>query len=365
MSEQDAATEALILADAYMQARNYRRAAEVLSDVLAGDPRHVEVLVELARAQHALGEHREAERSVSRAIASAPDNATAMCVLAAALGGQHRWAAAVLWAHKAVLAAPGEVAAHHEYARALLGSGDPKAALPVIARLLATNHADVEARVLKGKALSDLKLYWHADAEFVRALKQEPTHAGALHARAANLARRGGFTHALAGFRRAAAVDPTIGDDVRAAMMGTLRAWLGGVTLGAWALTQVATRIEQFDSAAGTSRTAQMAAGIGALVLGGVCLWVARSLPAGAWRKLLGAGRASRGLKIYIGLCALVIISLAAFALGAPIGVGVLSCVLVATVGGIYLAPALDKEDDRRGGPDRDQDPYRAWNREA
>ena len=54
---------AIELANTYMEARNYRRAEEVLRSALLHNPHDATLLTELARAQYFLGDNKAAEQS--------------------------------------------------------------------------------------------------------------------------------------------------------------------------------------------------------------------------------------------------------------------------------------------------------------
>jgi Tfp pilus assembly protein PilF len=62
--------EAISLANTYADARNYRRAEEVLRSALVHDPHNAGLLTELARAQHLRGDNTAAEKSARNALPS-------------------------------------------------------------------------------------------------------------------------------------------------------------------------------------------------------------------------------------------------------------------------------------------------------
>ncbi len=78
----DPAQHALMMARTYTDARNYRRAAEVRGAALPQNPQNPAPLSQLAIAQHLLGDHPAAERSVRRALDEDPGNAPAMRIYA-------------------------------------------------------------------------------------------------------------------------------------------------------------------------------------------------------------------------------------------------------------------------------------------
>ena len=66
---------AIELANTYMEARNYRRAEEVLRSALLHNPHDATLLTELARAQYFLGDNKAAEQSARDAVALIPEAA--------------------------------------------------------------------------------------------------------------------------------------------------------------------------------------------------------------------------------------------------------------------------------------------------
>jgi len=66
---------AIELANTYMEARNYRRAEEVLRSALLHNPHDATLFTELARAQYFLGDNKAAEQSARDAVALIPEAA--------------------------------------------------------------------------------------------------------------------------------------------------------------------------------------------------------------------------------------------------------------------------------------------------
>jgi tetratricopeptide (TPR) repeat protein len=356
--------DAIALGQAYVESRNYRRAVEVLSAALVRDPQEVALLVELAQAQHFAGDTEIADRTIRDALVLAPGHHNALVVHASILAGLGRWRPAIARARRAVNQSPHETGAHYALGRILLESGNPVAALPVAKEVLRIIPDDADAHVLMGAVLAGLNRREQSIAEFQEALRLDPGNAHAVRGLGITHAQGRRFTRALSSLRHSANMDPALGEGVRIAVTEIIREWLSWVTIGAWLAINIAFRLEHEDEAPGTNAVARVVAGIGAVILIGVCGWVAHSLPPRSWWALLGAGRRSLTVNIYAGLCVVVAGALSAFAVGAPISMWVLFAVLMATVAGTWIAPYLDRDKSEDKARDRDQDEYRSWNRE-
>src|SRR5207249_11473855 len=119
------------LANRYMDARNYRRAEEVVRSALVHNPHSARLLTELARAQFFRGGHKAAERSVVGALTATPNDAYPMRIYAAILVELGRKDEATSWARRAVDAAPLDSSMYDEYARDLAIAGRASDSLPV------------------------------------------------------------------------------------------------------------------------------------------------------------------------------------------------------------------------------------------
>ena len=342
MTNPDTYADALTLANAYMEARNYRRAEEVLSSALVHYPHNSQLLTELARAQHLQGDNRGAERNVCQAAAHDPENAYPMRVYAAILDALGRRREALMWARKAVDAAPNDYTMHYEYARVLATNGDPASALPVAEEAVRLAPASADVYDLKGNILGMLGRWTESTAAHEEALRLHPGNAIAVHNLAVNRANRRNLAGALAGFNQAARMDPHIGDLARRSITATVRQWLARMTIVAWAALWLSVQIER-DNHGPNRSPARVIAGIGFIVLLMMFAWLVRGLPRTVWASILRQ-REFRSLKIYLGLGVLVLSVLGALAFGAPVNFWVLAGALLTTVVVSWVAPRMDKD---------------------
>lgn len=330
---------ALTMADAYMQARNYRRAEEVLRSALVHDPHNARLLSELARAQHASGDIDAAAQSARDALALTPTDAYPMRIYASILVDLDCREEGLSWARWAVDTDPFDHSTHYEYARLLVIAGEAAAALPVAIEALRLVPADADAHVLLGVVLGKLGRSAESTAEFEEALRLEPEHAQALANIAAYEANGWNLRGAFEGFNAAARLDPHIGDEVRRNITATVRRWLGWMTFGAWITFAQLVRIQE-DADANSKRSVAL---FGCLVMVGTFGWLVWSLPRNLWGPLLRQ-RGFRSLKIYLGLGVVVLGVLGAFTLGAPVNFWVLVGTLLITFVVYWVAPRFDRD---------------------
>ena len=147
---------AIELANTYMEARNYRRAEEVLRSALLHNPHDATLFTELARAQYFLGDNKAAGQSARDAVALTPEAAYPMRIYAAVLDALGRKREGLSWARRAVDAAPLDHTMHHEYARLLVNAGDAAAALPVATEAIRLAPDNADAHDLMGVILGTL-----------------------------------------------------------------------------------------------------------------------------------------------------------------------------------------------------------------
>ena len=335
------AQNALTVADRYLEARNYRRAEEVLRSALVHNPHHAGLLTELARAQHLRGDNKAAEQSVCLAAALEPENAYPKRIYASILVELGRKNEGLKWARNAVDAAPFDYFTHYEYARLLATSGLAADALPVATETLRLAPDNADAHDLMGVILGMLGRRAESTAEHEKALQLQPGHARALANIAVNRANSRDLAGALAGFTEAGRLDPHIGDDIRRNITATVRQWLSWTTIAAWAALYLLLRIQEHSDTAGPG--ARLIAGIGAVVMLVMFGWLARSLPRQLWRPVVSQ-REFRSLQIYLTLGALVFVVLGAFALGAPLNFWILAGTFWLTVIVSWVAPRFDKK---------------------
>jgi Flp pilus assembly protein TadD len=330
------------LASAYMEARNYRRAEEVLRSALVHYPHNSRLLTELARAQHFLGDNKAAEQSICKAVAHAPQDAYPMRIYASVLDALGRRREALMWSRKAVDAAPFDYTMHYEYARLLAASRDPASALPVAEEAVRLAPNDADTHDLVGNILGMLGRWDESTAAHEEALRLQPGNARALHNIAVNRANRRDLSGALAGFTQAARLDPHIGGDVRKSITATVRQWLSWTTIAAWAVLWLSVQIER-NHPGEPSSAARVLTGLGCIVMLVMFGWLARSLPRNLWGPIVRQ-REFRSLKIYLGLGVVVLGVLGAFTVGALKNFWVLAGALLATVIVSWVAPRFDKD---------------------
>jgi Flp pilus assembly protein TadD len=332
---------AITLANNYMDARNYRRAEEVLRTALVHDPHHARLLTALARSQHLRGDNPTAARTALDAMASAPDDAYPMRVYASILVEMGRQKEGLEWARKAVNAAPHDYSMHYEYARLLAVAGRPAEALPVAKEALRLAPGDADAHDLMGVVLAMQGRRSEALAEHAKALQLQPGHARAVANIAVHRANRRNLSGAIAGFRQAAQLGPHLGDEARDNITKIVRAWL--VIMGAIAFLAlwISTRVAEHNESVTRTPAARVIAGIGCIVFLILLGWLARALPRSLWRPVL-LHRKYRSLKIELAVGLVVAVMSGAVAVGVPINYWVLICTLLA--GGL-LSSFKDRSD--------------------
>lgn len=335
-SELGSADDALRLAAAYQEARNYRRAIEVLTAALTHDPQHPELLAQLANSQHGAGDNTTALHTAQAAMAAAPGDGVPMRIYASILSGLGRHQEAVRWGAEALKTHPGSFDFTYEYGRMLVNAGRGADALPVVTEALTMNPGSPDAHILMGTALDLVKRRKESTAEYEEALRLDPGNATALHNLAVNDANSRKFSKAFEGFRNSAQMDPVMGDAARAAIADTMRSWLGWVAFGAWLVMNLAVRTGDNPS------VTRAVAGCGAVALGGLLVWVARSVPPRTWRSILRL-RSGPALALYIGMCVLVFVVLGAYAARMPMSIWVLFGVMLFAVATTWIAPFIER----------------------
>jgi tetratricopeptide (TPR) repeat protein len=338
----DTYMNALTLANGYMEARNYRRAEEVLRSALVRHPHNARLLTELARAQHLSDDNDAAEQSIRDALALDAEGAYPMRLYASILDALGRRREGLTWARKAIDAAPLDHLTHYEYARLLANAGDAASALPAAEEAVRLAPNDADAHDLRGNILGMLGRRAESTAAHEEALRLEPGHARAVHNIAVNRANRRNLAGALRGFTQAAQLDPHLGADVRKSITATVRMWLGLTTVAAWAALWLSVQLER-GHPGNASSAARVVTGLGCVVLLVMFGWLVRSLPRNLWAPILRQ-REFRSLKIYLGVGVLVLVVMGAYALGAPISYWGLLAALLITVVVSWVAPRFDKD---------------------
>jgi len=229
----DRVDQAVQIAGAYFESRNYERAREVLSRSLAEHPNDPGLLAQHARAEYLLKNYSGAARSAYAALSAAPQDELAMRVYAASLDALGRGHDALWMAWRTVIAHPHAPLAYRVYAGLLRKSRHFSSALQVVDEELRLDPASPDALVLRGMILTELGRIQESDASYRQALTLDPGNAEALNNMAVNRLRSGKFAPALRGFLGAAGSDPALGDLVRRNIGVVLRRVLALVTIGA------------------------------------------------------------------------------------------------------------------------------------
>lgn len=306
--------EAIVVAEAYIESKNYERARDVLRQVLAEHPNDPTLLAHNARAEYLLGNHNEAALSAYAALSAAPHDELAMRIYALSLDGQGRWQEALWMAWRTVTEHPNEALAHRLYARVLQKAHRCQEALIVVDEALRLSPGDVDTLVLRGTILHDLGRILDSSATYEQALQLDPGNAEAQNNLAVNRLRGGKFGHALRGFLGAAGSDPTLGNLVRRNIGAVLATILRRVTVLAMMVGVTAAFVGASHGATDFSNSMlRVLTVMGILVLVGNFIWLLRVVP----RRTLFSALRSRAtvvvrfvhaaLAVAIGICAVVL----------------------------------------------------------
>jgi tetratricopeptide (TPR) repeat protein len=232
----DRAGQAIHIAGAYFDTKNYERARDVLRGALAEHPHDPALLGQHARAEYLLENYPGAASSAYAALSAAPLDEMAMRIYALSLDGVGRLHEAMWMAWRGVVAHPNEPLQHRVYARLLQKSRQLPSALMAVNEALRLSPTSTDALVLRGSILHDMGRIPESDASYQEALTLDPGNAEALNNMAVNRLQRGKFGHALRGFLRAAGSDPTLGDLARKNIGALMTNILRRVTVVATAL---------------------------------------------------------------------------------------------------------------------------------
>jgi Flp pilus assembly protein TadD len=211
----DRADEAIHVAEAYFDTKNYERAREILRRSLSQHPNDPALLGQHARAEYLLDNYPSAASSAYAALSAAPQDELAMRIYTLSLDGLGRVHDALWMAWQGVIAHPNQPLQHRVYARLLQKSRQLPSALLVVNEALRLNPTNADTLVLRGSILHDLGRIDESDASYQQALALDAGNAEALNNIAVNRLRRRKFAHALRGFLGAAGSDPTLGDLAR------------------------------------------------------------------------------------------------------------------------------------------------------
>lgn len=310
MTQPDSMAEAIAVADAYIESKNYQRAREVLRQSLAEHPNDPGLLAHNARAEYLLGDHTQAAASAYAALSAAPHDELAMRIYALALDGQGRGQEALWMAWRTVRQHPNEVLSHRLYARILQKARRFPDALIEVDEALRLSPADVDTLVLRGTILHDLGHIAESSATYERVLALDPANAEAQNNLAVNRLRGGKFGHALRGFLGAAGSDPKLGNLVRRNIGAVLATILRRVTVLAVVVGILSAFVGSAREMDFRTVLMQVLVGMGVVVLIGNFVWLLRAVPR---RTLISAARGRAGvvfrivhavLAVVVGTCA-------------------------------------------------------------
>ncbi len=161
----------LIYAKLMEESQKYSAAKEHYNKVLQHEPKNIEAIVGLARAQLRLGMTEEAEDGFRHALRVAPDSHIALHGIGQFYAETGRWDEAVEMLNKATLAKPDDSKVRYELAVALVHTGDVEAALPHFIRTV----GDAEAHYNVGLILKDMGRLEESRQQLRLALAKKPT----------------------------------------------------------------------------------------------------------------------------------------------------------------------------------------------
>ncbi|WP_029113711.1 tetratricopeptide repeat protein [Mycobacterium sp. URHB0044] len=278
---------AVALAGAYLDARNYARAHQVLRDALTGSPNSAVLLGQLARVQVLTRDYASAARSAYAALAIAPEDGFAMRIYAIALDGCG-WLDDALWmAWRVATTYPDDRLTHFVYADLLLKAAQPQAALYVVGESLRLDPANADSHVLRGQILARLRRFDESTASYEEALRLDPGNASAVHNIAVNGLARSQWSSALRGFLGAARLDPELADLARRNIGTALAKSLRLATFGVVVLAFVAIGTVESTDPGSSTVEARVAAAVFTVALLAGLVWMCRIVPLRTWRSVL------------------------------------------------------------------------------
>lgn len=271
--------EVIQVTNAYVDAKNYERAREILSNTLSQNPNDPTLLASYARVELALGNDWLAARSAYAALAGAPDSEFAMRLYALALYNLGRQYDGLWMAWRAVTSHPNEPAPLRLYAQLLHRTRQLRSALIVIDRALRLDPQSVDALIRRGAILYAMGQRDESEASYRAALQLDPANAEALNDLAVHRLGRLKFGRALQGFLGAAGSDPGYGALSRRNIGVVLRKVLTLVTVGAGLLSVcLAITVGAYVEGRPTA-VARVVVGLLSAVLVAVLWWLIRAIP--------------------------------------------------------------------------------------
>lgn len=275
----DRIDEAIRVADAYIETRNYQRAREVLRSSLTQHPDDPILLSQYARTEYLLNNYASAAQSAHAALAVSPLDEFAMRMYALSLDGLGRSEDARFIAYQAVLAHPNEPRVHRLYARLLHSARQLASALEVTDKALELDANNADALILRGLILHDMGRISESDEAYRQALALEPGNAEALNNMAVNRLRSGNFGNAMRGFLGAAGSDPALGDLARRNIGAVLVKMMRRVTPAALFLGLLVAVAGSADGRSYPSIALRVMTGLMTVLLVGLVGWLIRSMP--------------------------------------------------------------------------------------
>jgi Tfp pilus assembly protein PilF len=276
---QDPVQAAIHVADAYFDSGNYERAREVLRRSLAEHPNDPDLLVQHARAEFLLENYPAAAWGAWAALSVAPHEEMGMRIYALSLDGLGRPGDAMWMAWRTVTAHPNNPLAHRLYARLLQKSRQFRLALLAVDEALRLDPMSVDALILRGSILHDLRQISESDASYRQALTLDPGNAEALNNIGVNRLHRGRFALALRGFLGAAGIDPAMGDLARRNIGVVLRRVLRWVTVVAGVLGLLVAFVAGLHGEGHPTATLRVMAGLVTVILIAVLGRLYRAIP--------------------------------------------------------------------------------------
>ncbi|OBG25804.1 tetratricopeptide repeat protein [Mycobacterium sp. 852002-51057_SCH5723018] len=279
LNQSDRADQAVYVAEAYFDSKNYERARDVLRQSLSQHPTDPVLLAQHARAEYLLDNLPAAASSAYAALSVAPQDEMAMRIYTLSLDGLGRYYDSMWMAWRTVVTHPNEPLPHRLYARLLQKWRQFPVALLAVDEALRLAPTDVDALVLRGSILNDLGRIAESDAAYRQALSLDPGNAEALNNMAVNRMQRGRFQHALRGFLGAAGLDPALGDLARRNIGVVLRRVLRFVTIAAAILGFLVALAAGLQHGGHPTATLRVAAGLLTAALIFVLARVGRIIP--------------------------------------------------------------------------------------
>ena len=327
---------AVRVSQAYVDARNYLRAEEILRAALAENPNNPRLLLGRARTRYYLKDFVAAAYSAYAALSLVPNDEAAMRMYTLAIAGQNRLHEALVMAWRTVTAHPDSHWAHYVYADLLQRAGRPADALTVANEALRLQPTDADFFVLRGRILKHLGRLAESEADYHEALRLDPDNAMAVNNLGVNRVARGRLSGALRGFLGAGRLDPELGDLARRNIGVVLTRVSRLSTLGSAAVAISVIVMTSMYRDGNPTLVPRIASGIGTAALLAGLVWLLRQVPRPT---LFSVARQREALLFHAAvLCGSIVTGALATALG-PIAIVVAAaCVLLfAIVIGVFI----------------------------